>query len=197
MTTPLPPAAPSSDTPPPDPPAPEPPKPTPPKPAAPETNWQAEAEKWQSLAQKHEKRARENADKAKDYDELKRQTQTESERAVSDARAEGEKAASEKYRSKLARQALNAAAATERRSIPEAAVERMRLADLVDDDGEVDAKALKELVSGFAPLEQAPPEPTPPRRVTPGQGPRSSSKDRGGSVAAGRDLWAERHQKKT
>lgn len=189
------------DTPPAEsPPAAEPPKPGPPQP----TDWQAEAERLRvenekndALRQKHEKRAKENAQKAKDYDDLQRQHQTDSERAVADARAEGEQTAADKYRSKLARQALARAAATEQRSIPAAAVERMNLADLVDDDGEVDEAALTALVAGFAPLEQAPPEPDPRRRVVAGQGPRSSTKDRGGSVSAGRELYAERHQKKT
>lgn len=198
MPTPAP-AGPGSDTPP----APAPTPAEPPKPAAPQpTDWQAEAERLRvenekndALRQKHEKRAKENAQKAKDYDDLQRQHQTESERAVADARVEGEKTASDKYRSKLAKQALARAAATEQRTIPVAAVERMNLADLVDDDGEVDEKALKELVAGFAPIAAAPDE---RRHVTPGQGSRSTSKDRAaGSVASGRELYAERHQKKT
>lgn len=200
MTTPLPPAAPSGDTPPADPPKPSdvPSRPQAGQPAEAQAEIErlrAENEKHQALSQKHEKRAKENAQKAKDYDELQRQHQTESERAVADARAEGEKAASDKYRSKLAQQALARAAATEQRAVPAAAVERMNLADLVNDDGEVDEAALKALVDGFAPVAPAPDE---RRHVTPGQGSRSTSKDRAtGSVASGRELYAERHPKKT
>ncbi|MEU8136587.1 hypothetical protein [Streptodolium elevatio] len=175
----------------------EPPKPAPPAEGATLADLIAERDKWKALSKKHEAGEKSNADAAKELAELKRQTQSESERSVADARAEGEKAASEKYRSAIARHALNAAAATERVAVPEAVIGRLNLADLVGDDGEVDEAALKELVAGFAPIEQAPPEPDPRRRVVSGQGPRSSSKDRGGSVAAGRDLYAERHQKKT
>lgn len=189
------------DTPPAEtPPAADPPKPTPP-PAPQGTSVAeliAERDKWQAMAQKHENRAKENAEKAKGYDELKRQTQTETERAVSDARAEGRREAFAETRGVLARSAVVAAAAREQVQVSDAVLDRLNLADLVGEDNTVDEAAVKELVAGFAPLEQAPPESTPPRgRVTPGQGSRSSTKDRGGSVAAGRDLWAERHQKKT
>ena len=195
MATPLPPSA-AGDTPPADPPKPaDPAKP----PADPEvTDWKAEAErrqaeieKHQALSRKHEQRAKENAEKAKQFDALKRETQTETERAVSDARAEGEKAAAERYRSAIARHALNAVAAQEQRKVSEAAVGRMNLADLVDDDGTVDEAALKEIVAGFAPVagvKPAGPPPDPAQRAhrSRGQGGKQNADD---LLAAGADLY--------
>jgi hypothetical protein len=194
MATPLPPSA-SGDTPPAEPPKPaEPAKP----PADQEIDWKAEAEKrqaevekHQALSRKHEARAKENADKAREFDALKRETQTETERAVSDARLEGEKTAAERYRSVIARHALNAAAAQEQKTVPEAAVGRMNLADLVSDDGTVDSEALKEIVSGFAPLAGAkpagpPPDPAQRGHRSRGQGGKQNPDD---LLAAGADLY--------
>lgn len=159
----------------------------------PEKDWKAEAEKWSAMAKKHEARARDNADKARQYDELERLHQSESERAVSDARTEGEKAAADKYRGQIARHAVVAAAATAKVSIPENALKRMDLTDLVDDDGQVDTDALTELVSGFAPIpdtgtggpRQLPPDPA-QRGRNRGNGGKTSADDR---LAAGAELY--------
>lgn len=188
MATPLPPAGPGGDTPPADPPKPVDPAAAP---EAPEVDWKAEAEKHRALSQKWEQRSKENAEKAKEFDALKRATQTETERAVSDARAEGEKTAAERYRSVIARHALNAAAAQEQKTVPEAAVGRMNLADLVADDGTVDEAALKEIVSGFAPAagaKPAGPPPDPAQRANRGRG-QGGKQSADELLAAGADLY--------
>lgn len=180
----------------------EPPAPAAPKPADPQPiDWKAEAERLRAenekndaLRQKHEKRAKENYEKAQRFDALQRESQTELERAVTDAREEGRREARAESRARIARSEVIAAAAVERRHVSPAVLDRLNLADLVGDDGEVDATALKELVAGFAPIEHAP-QPEERRHVASGQGTRSSSKDRGGSVANGRELYAERHKK--
>jgi hypothetical protein len=161
-------------------------------------NWGDDAAKWKELAQKHEKRARRNADAARQLEstsaelaELKRASQSDAERAVSDARTEGESAAADRYRAVIARHALNAAAAQEQKSVPEAAVGRMNLADLVADDGTVDTDALKEIVSGFAPIagaKPAGPPPDPAQRANRGRG-QGGKQNADDLMAAGADLY--------
>lgn len=172
---------------------PEPPKPSEPKPV----DWQAEAEKWKGLSRKHEEQAKANAQAHKDLEELRKQNLTESERAVSDARDQGLKEGRSESRQVIARFAVDAAAAKAGRSVSDAVLARLNLADLVGDDNRVDEAAVQELVAGFAPATPGAPPPDERRNVATGQGTRSSSKDRGGSVANGRELYAERHQKKT
>jgi len=156
-------------------------------------DWKAEAAKWQTLSRKHEARSKENADAAKERDELRKQSLSENERAVEEAKAAGRSEASASFLSKIGRHAVLAAAASAQVVVPAAALDLMDLSGLADEQGEVDADKVAALVSGFAPVVQQIDE---RRHVTAGQGPRSSSKDRStGSVAAGRDLYAERHNK--
>lgn len=156
-------------------------------------DWKAEAEKWQALSKKHEARSKENADAARERDELRKQSLTDTERAVEEAKAAGRSEAATSFRSKIGRHAIAAAAAEARVVVPAAALDLMDLSSLTDDQGEVDADKVTSLVAGFAPATQQQDE---RRHVTAGQGARSNSKDRTvGSVAAGRDLYAERHNK--
>ncbi|MFE5332945.1 hypothetical protein ACFRCG_41835 [Embleya sp. NPDC056575] len=156
-------------------------------------DWKAEAQKWQALSKKHEARSKENADAARERDELRKQSLSDTERAVEEAKAAGRSEATTTFRSKIGRHAIAAAAAEARVVVPAAALDLMDLSSLTDDQGEVDADKVAALVTGFAPATQQQDE---RRHVTAGQGPRSSSRDRStGSVAAGRDLYAERHNK--
>ncbi|MGW1998144.1 hypothetical protein [Embleya sp. NPDC001921] len=170
------------------------PKPVePPKPTESTADWQAEAEKWKALARKHEDQAKANSKAAKDLEELRKQGLSDQERALAEAKEAGRTEASAEWRSSTGRLAVVAAAATAGVVVPAAALDLMDLSGLVGDDRAVDADRVAALIEGFAPA--APPVDE-RRHVTAGQGPRSTSKDRStGSVAAGRDLYAERHNK--
>lgn len=202
MGTPLPPQAPGGFTPPADP-----PKPADPAPAAPADPGAAptvgvdfgdDVEKWKHFARQHEaeeRRWRTAAETAQaELTKVQRANQSDAERAVSDARAEGEKVATERHRAIIARHALDKIAAQEQRTVSEAALKRLVLADLVDDEGKADEAALKEIVSGFAaaagatPAAPAPPPPDPAQRGhrTTGQGGKPNPDD---AMAAGRDLY--------
>ncbi|MET9816522.1 hypothetical protein [Streptomyces sp. NPDC006355] len=174
-------------------------------------DWKAEAEKWQGLARKHEGRAKENSAAAKELARLKREGMPEQERAIEEAVAKAVAEANAKNGSKLARQAFLAAA---KGVIPNAAevADDVNLRRYVDDDGEVDEDGLAELVKRLAPKSSGTDDDQDDdgdnggdERDTRGgrrgfdqgaRGGRSKSK-RQTSVAAGRDLWAERHGKKT
>ncbi|MFE0533826.1 hypothetical protein ACFW20_07230 [Streptomyces nigra] len=170
-------------------------------------DWKAEAEKWQGLARKHEGRAKENAGAAKELARLKREGMPEQERKIDEAVAKAVAEANAKNGSKLARQAFLAAA---KGVIPNAGdvADDVNLSRYVDDDGEVDEDGLAELVKRLAPKSSGTDDDQDDdgdgdERDTRGgrrgfdqgaRGGRSKSK-RQTSVAAGRDLWAERHKK--
>lgn len=169
-------------------------------------DWKAEAEKWQGLARKHEGRAKENAGAAKELARLKREGMPEQERKIDEAVAKAVAEANAKNGSKLARQAFLAAA---KGVIPNAGdvADDVNLSRYVDDDGEVDEDGLAELVKRLAPKSSGTDDDQDDdgdderdtRRGRRGfdqgaRGGRSKSK-RQTSVAAGRDLWAERHKK--
>ncbi|MEU0940497.1 hypothetical protein [Embleya sp. NPDC005971] len=163
-------------------------------------DWGDDSKKWAALAKKHEARARQNAAAAvklqavtAELDEVRRQGMSDHERALDEAKVAGRTEAALSFRSQIGRHAIAAAAAEAHVVVPTAALALMDLSALTDDRGEVDADKVAALVSEFAPVAQQPDE---RRHVTAGQGPRSTSKDRStGSVAAGRDLYAERHNK--
>lgn len=170
----------AAEEPPTDPPEPEEPATPPTEPAKPaasapeETDWKAEARKW-------EQRAKENHGKAKKLDELEQANATELEKA--------QKAAEENEA--RARAATERAVKAEVRALADGFEDRtdavLRLGDLtrfVDDDGEIDDKAIvKEL---DAVLKAAPhlakQEPTPTVPPKPGQ--RPTERLRPGAVPA-------------
>ncbi|MFJ9468335.1 hypothetical protein [Streptomyces caniferus] len=174
-------------------------------------DWKSEAEKWQALARKHETRAKENAAAAKEAARLKREGMPEQERKVDEAVAKALAEERSKNGSKLARQAFLAAA---KGLIPNAGdvADDVNLSRYVNDEGEVDEDGLAELVKRLAPKSSGTDDDEDDRddderdtrrggRARRGfdQGARGGrSKDRRRtSVAAGRDLWAEKHGKKT
>lgn len=170
-------------------------------------DWRAEAEKWQGLARKHEARAKENAAAAKEAARLKREGMPEQERKIEEAVAKALAEERSKSGSKLARQAFLAAA---KGLIPNAGdvADDVNLSRYVDDDGEVDEDGLAELVKRLAPKSS---DTDDEDEDTDGDGGRGTPRGgrgfdqgtRGGrsksrrtsSVAAGRDLYAERHKK--
>jgi hypothetical protein len=167
-----PPKPPDPPTPPPaDPPKPPTPPPTDPPPTNPpdDTDWKAEAEKWKAASRKHEQRAKDNADKAKQYDELKRAQMSEQEKAAEDqkkavetARSEGaaeaKAAAGREFGSRLVDAEIRAATAgrmsDEQRG---ALIEGLDRARFLTDAGEVDAGKVKKFVDAVAPVVAPPP----------------------------------------
>lgn len=169
------------------------------------TDWKAEAEKWKATSRKHEQRAKDNAAAAKERDELKRQGMSDAEKAADEAAAKARAEERTRLAGKLARQGFLAAAAGR---VPNAAevADDLNLSRYVAEDGEVDEKGLAELVDRLAP------------KGTGGNGNGDGGKSGNGAggrqgfgqgargsgtgadkatVASGRDLWAERHKKKT
>ncbi|MFI6465675.1 hypothetical protein [Streptomyces sp. NPDC050538] len=162
-------------------------------------------------SRKWEDRAKKNRGAADELAKLKREGMSDTEAAVAAARAEERVKGGER----IARSAF-LAAAKDRIANPQDVVEEINLKKFVDDDGEVDDDAIAELVEKLAPK----------RSDKDGEGDddegdderdtRRGRRDNGGrrgfdqgarggrsknkrqtSVAAGRDLWAEKHGKKT
>jgi hypothetical protein len=161
------------------------------------TDWKAEAEKYKALMRKHEARAKENAGAAKERDELRKQSMTEQEKAVEEASAKARTEERVRLAGKLARQGFLAAAAGR---IPHASsvADDLNLAKYVGEDGEIDESGLAELVNRLAPT-QAEKKPeadeAKPKARSFDQGPRGSGSGKESSVAAGRELYAQRKTK--
>ncbi|AZM53333.1 hypothetical protein DMA15_12660 [Streptomyces sp. WAC 01529] len=175
-------------------------------------DWKAEAEKWKAQARKHETRAKENSSAAKERDQLRRDGLPEQERKIEEAVGKALAEERAKNGGKLARQGFLAAA---KGLIPNASdvADDVNLSRYVNDDGEVDEDGLAELVKRLAPKASD----TDDEDDDEGDGDGGRDTRRGGrgdrrgfdqgarggrskdrqrsSVAAGRDLYAERHKK--
>ena len=117
----------------------------------------AELDKWKSQARKHEERAKANAQAAKELDQFKQATMSETEKAVAQAKAEGRMEALRDTGGKLAAAEIRAAAAgrlTQKQL--DALLDGTNLAAFVDDDGEVDRAKVSKYVEGIAPAAEAP-----------------------------------------
>lgn len=144
------------------PPAPEQPAETPaPQPQQPETDWKAEAEKWKSHARKHE--------------QLWKEKQSDTEKAVKEAEARGRADATKTYAEKIAAAELKAAL-TGVVPDPSAVVEDINLARYVTDTGDVNTEAIAAAREKFAAILGSPPQPQAPTlhqgrqgQPTPGQ----------------------------
>jgi hypothetical protein len=161
-------------------------------------------------SRKWEDRAKKNKGAADELAKLRREGMSDTEAAVAAARAEERVKGGER----IARSTF-LAAAKDRIANPKDVVDEINLSKYVDDDGEVDDDAIAELVDKLAPKsgkdddgdDQDGDDERDTRRGRRGNGDRRgfdqgarggrSSRKRQSSVAAGRDLWAERHGKKT
>lgn len=116
-----------------------------------ETDWKAEAEKWKALSQKHEGRAKSNVAAARELDQLKKATQTDTEKAVSEAEERGRQAARVEAAERLAGAEIKAALAG---IVPEPAtiVEDLKLAKYLTEDGEVDDEKVAALKAKYEAL---------------------------------------------
>lgn len=161
------------------------------------TDWKAEAEKYRALQKKWEARAKDNATAAKERDELRKQSMTEQEKAVEEASAKARTEERVRLAGKLARQGFLAAAAGRIPHAPSVA-DDLNLAKYVGEDGEIDEAGLAELVDRLAPpkAEKKPEEAdAKPKARSFDQGPRGSGSGKESSVAAGRELYAQRKTK--
>lgn len=152
-----------------------------------EPDYKAEAEKWQSLARKHEQRAKDNAEKAKGYDELKKSSMTEQEKAVEQAKADA--------RAELLRETAPRLVSAEFRAVAAGRLTSEQVAELIEDldmtkylteSGEVDTERVTKKVDALAPKGDGKP-------VFPdlGQGKRDTAKpDPGPGIARLRDAYA-------
>lgn len=115
-------------------------------------DWKGEAEKWKTQARKHEDRAKTNASAAKELEQLRQQSMSDTEKAVAQARAEGRTEAIKEAAGKMAAAEIRIAAAG-RLSDQQVAtlVDGVNLAAFVADDGDVDAGKVREFVDGIAP----------------------------------------------
>lgn len=154
---------------------------------------------WRHQARKHEKRSKERSDydevKA-ELDQLKQAQMTESERAIEDARKEGEQTAAQKYTAKIAKATLHGALATLGFQADEIE-DKLSYVDLtkfVTDNGEVDSDTVQRYLDDIAPKQDDGSWPDI------GQGNRgngNNNKRLGGSVEAGRELRRERQKERT
>lgn len=162
------------------------------------TDWRAEAEKWKAQARKHEARAKENRSASTELAKLKREGMPEQERLIAEADAKARAEERAKVSGRLARQAFLAAAKGRVDHAAEVA-DDINLSRYVDEQGEVDEDGLAELVDRLAPKKPDEDEGRGTRRSGRGfdQGARGSGTSKAASVAAGRDLWAQRKKQTT
>lgn len=206
---------------PPAPPAPAPPAPpTPPAPPAPpaDTGFPAntpleqmtgeqQTAYWKHHARRHEDRVKalgnltpeqlaEIRTKADAHDALQLELGTEAEKQAAAAKAAATAEADARYRPLLVQAKFEALAAG--RIEPEklaTILEPLDLSKFLATDGTPDTDKVKAYVDGIAPAMGTPPPPR-PGPSSGGMGYRGTSTPGAGSVAAGRDLYAETHPKK-
>jgi hypothetical protein len=128
----------------------EPADPTGPKPTAPEapkvegTDWQAQARKWEA-------RAKENSKAATELEQLRTQAMSDQEKAVNAAKTAGYTEALTKANKRLVSAEARALAAGAKFRDPGDAVKFLTLDDIsVDEDGNVDASAIKSALEELA-----------------------------------------------
>lgn len=136
----------------------------------------AEVEKWKALARKHETNSKANADAAKRLAELEESTKTETEKAITAARKEGEAAGRAASAPRLVAAEFKAAAAGRLTGEQLSGfLEDLDLSKYLTADGEVDVERVAKKVDLLAPA-------TEPRTPGFGGGPRQSETKRATSL---------------
>lgn len=125
-------------------------------PAVEETDWKAEARKWEKLAKG-------NKSAAEQLEKLKASQMSEQEKAVAAAKAEGSAEALKTVGVKLAAAELRSAAKDKGLNLADVA-DLFRVEQFVDENGDVDEKAIKATVDKLAKIA---PAPTPGRSGAP------------------------------
>lgn len=121
------------------------------------TDWRAEAEKYKELHRKQETRAKANAEAARELERVRRETMSETERAVAEAVAAREADLRNEYGARLAGAALDGAIGS--RMAPEAKaalLAGLNFAGFLGEDGEVDQAAVESFAITVAPETNAP-----------------------------------------
>jgi membrane protein involved in colicin uptake len=110
----------------------------------------ADAERWKALARKHEDRAKANASAAKELEELRKQSMSETERAVAEARAEARRDAMRELGSRVVDAEVRAAAKGRVADV-DALLEGLDRSKFLNDDGDADAAAISKWIDRIAP----------------------------------------------
>jgi transposase-like protein len=146
--------------------------------------------KWENRAKKSQS----------ELEKLRRAGMSPDEKALDDAKAEGARTEREKVGQKLVAAEIRAqGAGIITREQYDLLVDGLNLDKFLDDDGDVDTAKVEALIKGIAKPDTGEDDKK-KRRLDSGQGRRQGadrSGSRSGSVADGRDLFAERHGKKT
>lgn len=126
------------------------------------TDWQAEAQKYQALMRKEEAKAKANSAAARELERLRRETMTDTERAVAEAVAAAKAETAAEVTNRMGGRLVIAEirGAVAGRLSPEAVgalTERLDLSTFLTDDGEVDGAAVQAFAAQIAPDVQAPP----------------------------------------
>ncbi len=163
-------------------------------------------EYWRHKAQKHENRgkAAKRAETAevkklrKENDDLKREKMSAGEKAVDDARREGEQKAIIAAAPKIVSAELRAAGAAKGVDLEKltAAAELLDHSKFLDDDGDVDTDKVNAFIEGIATPDTGDNGTGKKRSTDLGQGRRQGGAGKS-SVASGRDLYEERHGSKS
>lgn len=119
------------------------------------TDTAAEIEKWKTQARKHEERAKANAAAAKELEQFKQQSMTDTEKAVEAARNEGRSEGAKSASERIARAEIRAAAAGRNVDVT-ALLEGVDAKRFLDDDGEPDTKAITAWMDRIAPAGDSP-----------------------------------------
>src|SRR3982751_3057943 len=130
---------------------------SPPDTGAETTDWRAEAEKYRELHRKQETRAKANAEAARELERVRRETMSETERAVAEAVARREADLRSEDGSRLAGAALDGALGS--RMAPDAKAALLAgldFARFLDEAGEVDQAAVNAFASTVAPESHTP-----------------------------------------
>lgn len=142
-----------------------------------ETDWKAEAEKWKNQSQKQEQRAKENKKARDELDRLHKESMSESERAIAEAKDQGRSEALTTIGSRLVDAEFRVAAAGTSLEVDDEFLETLDRSKFLTDDGDPNKDAIKAWVDRIAPAKTETTEPTqgPLAGIDLGQGSREST----------------------
>lgn len=118
-------------------------------------DWKAEAEKWKAQSRKNEDRAKANATAAKELEDLKRQSMSDQEKAIEQAKTEARAQALAEVIADRVHAAFTRAAAgrLDAEQVDEL-VNGINVAAFVDTDGKVDAAKVAQFIERIAPTSE-------------------------------------------
>lgn len=144
-----------------------------------EVDWKAEAEKYKALSKKNEQRAKDNSSAARELEQLRQQSMTDTEKAVAAARNEGRTEALALLGAAKVESAFAIAASGRLESEQlKVLLQGVNHGAFLNEDGSVDDSSVSTFIDGIAP------KPDPNRRVDLGQGARQSGVTGPGKAAS-------------